>query len=124
MKAIVSASSFTAFVFVIASIVAEQDRAVPWWSGYSGKEANGPDVLGFWRFDGEGDGFVKDESSQTVDARIAPENNYQQRHPRTIEMKARNVVSVLAINEDALRRSIDENAACQALRPPPQTCRV
>ena len=64
MKTKVAASLFTTLVFVTSSIVAGQDRAVSWWSGYSGKEASGPDVLGFWRFDGEGEVFTKDESSQ------------------------------------------------------------
>ncbi|MHC4880722.1 MAG: LamG-like jellyroll fold domain-containing protein, partial [Planctomycetota bacterium] len=37
--------------------------AVRWWEEYSGENASGPDVLGFWRFDGDATSFLKDSSS-------------------------------------------------------------
>lgn len=37
------------------------DSAVRWWESYAGTEANGPHVLGFWKFDGED--LLRDESS-------------------------------------------------------------
>jgi hypothetical protein len=37
--------------------------AVRWWEEYTGENASGPDVLGFWKFDGDGAAFLKDTSS-------------------------------------------------------------
>lgn len=37
--------------------------AVRWWKEYSGENASGPDVLGFWKFDGDEASFLKDSSS-------------------------------------------------------------
>ncbi|HJN09470.1 MAG TPA: LamG-like jellyroll fold domain-containing protein [Pirellulaceae bacterium] len=38
-------------------------EAIRWWEGYKGVEANGPDVLGFWKFDGDEATFSADSSS-------------------------------------------------------------
>jgi len=35
-----------------ASLVFAQQPAVQWWKGYSGVDADGADVLGYWNFDG------------------------------------------------------------------------
>ena len=37
-----------------------QQSAVQWWKGYGGADANGNDVLGYWRFDGDGEDFTED----------------------------------------------------------------
>lgn len=40
-----------------------QEQAVRWWEEYEGNEANGPDVLGYWKFEGDDNSFLKDSSS-------------------------------------------------------------
>jgi len=45
------------------SRVFAQQAAVQWWKGYGGADASGDDVLGFWNFDGDENGFTSDTSS-------------------------------------------------------------
>ncbi|MCB1063072.1 MAG: LamG domain-containing protein [Verrucomicrobiae bacterium] len=49
-----------AFALVVSAATADE-TASRWWETYTGAEANGPQVLGFWRFDTEAD-LGKDES--------------------------------------------------------------
>lgn len=42
-----------------------QGTAVPWWDSYSGADANGEQVLGFWKFDGD---HTEDSAAATRDA--------------------------------------------------------
>lgn len=59
-------ATIIAFLYLVAfncpQIIAQQS-AVQWWKPYSGTDANGPDVLGYWNFDEGGDAFVGDSSS-------------------------------------------------------------
>ena len=43
----------TMLCIAMVSTAAAQDSAVRWWQPYSGVEANGPNVLGLWKFDGD-----------------------------------------------------------------------
>ncbi len=43
--------------------LAAQQVVPQWWKGYDGKDANGEHVLGYWKFDGDGDSFTRDASS-------------------------------------------------------------
>ncbi|MFT5467932.1 MAG: hypothetical protein ACI8UO_003040 [Verrucomicrobiales bacterium] len=56
----------TAGLLSLAS--AQDESALRWWEGYSGSEANGPHVLGFWKFDGED--LLKDESKHAHQATL------------------------------------------------------
>ncbi|WP_417851234.1 LamG-like jellyroll fold domain-containing protein [Thalassoglobus sp.] len=47
-----------------------QTDAVQWWKEYTGSEANGPAVLGYWKFDGGQAGFLKDSSSHDHQATL------------------------------------------------------
>ncbi len=47
-----------------------QTEAVQWWKEYSGPEANGPTVLGYWNFDGGETEFLKDSSSHNHRATV------------------------------------------------------
>ena len=38
--------------------------AVRWWERYEDAESSGPQVLGFWNFDGADDAFLADSSSR------------------------------------------------------------
>ncbi len=52
------------FLFVLLATVftvAAAEPAVRWWEPHTGKEANGPHVLGLWKFDNEN--LLRDESS-------------------------------------------------------------
>lgn len=48
-------------VLSLLASVAVAETAVRWWEPYTGTEANGPHVLGLWKFDGNG--LLRDESS-------------------------------------------------------------
>ncbi|MCA9132139.1 MAG: LamG domain-containing protein [Planctomycetales bacterium] len=50
--------------------VVAQTTAVPWWEKYSGTEAQGEHVLGFWTFSEEGDAFIRDSSSHAHRATV------------------------------------------------------
>ena len=66
-----SICSCALFLFVFSAALDSESQAedpvaveaMRWWEGYQGKEANGPHVLGFWRFDGEPSAFLADSSS-------------------------------------------------------------
>ncbi len=45
-----------------ASAAVAEETAVRWWEPYSGVEANGPDVVGLWKFDGDDASFAADSS--------------------------------------------------------------
>ena len=40
-----------------------QAQAAQWWTSYSGAEANGPHVLGYWKFDAVGKEATRDASA-------------------------------------------------------------
>ncbi len=51
-------------ILLLASATATgQESAVRWWEGYNGDEANGPHVLGLWKFDGDEQTFLSDSSA-------------------------------------------------------------
>ncbi len=54
----------------IASPACAQQAAVQWWKSYSGADANGDAVLGFWNFDGDEAGFTRDSSSHNHQATV------------------------------------------------------
>ena len=47
----------------LVSIAGGQNSVGRWWKPYSGEDAEGPRVLGFWRFDSAGEGLATDTSS-------------------------------------------------------------
>lgn len=49
--------------FFIVSTTTAQDVAVRWWESRTGEEASGPNVLGFWKFDGDENSFGADSSA-------------------------------------------------------------
>ena len=52
-----------AALFLFIAPFARADSAVRWWQPYVGEEITGEHVLGFWKFDGEGELFLEDSSS-------------------------------------------------------------
>ncbi|HRX81209.1 MAG TPA: hypothetical protein P5307_19205, partial [Pirellulaceae bacterium] len=53
--------SCTLATFTVSSVFGQQ-VAVEWWRGYSSEDAIDEQVLGFWNFDGDEDGFTRDLS--------------------------------------------------------------
>lgn len=66
-RAVLAVATVLGILGCCSEVVPAQDEtavdAVRWWEGYHGKEANGPDVLGFWKFDGDQTTFLTDSSS-------------------------------------------------------------
>ena len=74
-------------VFAPASIA--QEMAARWWQPYEGADATGPNVLGFWKFDGDESGFVKDSSTYQHKANIrGARQNSDGRFGRCLESDA------------------------------------
>lgn len=50
-------------IFTSHQLIAQENNAVQWWKPYGGTDAKGVDVLGYWKFDDDGDAFTVDASS-------------------------------------------------------------
>ncbi|MCB9940704.1 MAG: hypothetical protein H6823_20900 [Planctomycetaceae bacterium] len=61
--------SCTLATFTVSSVFGQQ-VAVEWWRGYSSEDAIDEQVLGFWNFDGDEDGFTRDLSSHHHQATV------------------------------------------------------
>ncbi|MEZ6132946.1 MAG: LamG-like jellyroll fold domain-containing protein [Planctomycetaceae bacterium] len=63
MKLSLSAVCFSLCVLNLSVSVHAQPSVAPWWEPYTAGDINGPEVLGFWKFDGDADGLLRDSSS-------------------------------------------------------------
>ena len=52
---------FLALLVLVSQTAVAQESALRWWENYAGADANGPHVLGLWKFDDQQ--LLKDESS-------------------------------------------------------------
>jgi len=66
-RSVCSLATTLGLVLCLAAALPAQEQpafdAVRWWESYEGGEENGPDVLGYWKFDGDGTSFLTDSSS-------------------------------------------------------------
>ncbi len=69
---LIAATVVIAITFAAGSVSTAlgQTNAATWWNGYSGADANGVEVLGFWNFDGDEAAFTRDSSSHQHKANL------------------------------------------------------